>query len=155
MTATQVRSRRAVGRRLGSDERGAAALELVLLVPALMIMVGLVVAGGRVWFARAAVDDAAASAARAASLARTPTQAVHDAEVVARADLKAADLHCRTAGIEVDTAAFALPAGHPGTVTAQVTCQVGLADIFLPGLPGSMRLDAVGSSALDTYRGRS
>lgn len=136
-------------------QRGAASVELVLLVPSLLIMIGLVVAGGRLWFARAAVDDAAAAAARAASLARTPTQAQHDAAAVARSGLDASDLHCKAVAIEADTAAFAIPPGQPGTVGATVSCSVDLADVFLPGLPGTVRLTATESSPLDTYRSRS
>ena len=33
------------------DQRGAAAVELTLLVPALLLTLGLLVAGGRLWFA--------------------------------------------------------------------------------------------------------
>ena len=53
------------------DQRGAAAVELTLLVPALLLVLGLLVAGGRLWFARTTVNEAAQSAARAASLARS------------------------------------------------------------------------------------
>ena len=52
------------------DQRGAAAVELTLLVPALLLTLGLLVAGGRPWFARTTVNEAAQTAARAASLAR-------------------------------------------------------------------------------------
>lgn len=142
-------------RRSTRGQRGAASVELVILVPCLMIMIGLVVVGGRLWFARAAVDDAAAAAARAASLARTSTQAEHAAGVVARAGLDAADLRCRPVTVDVDTSAFATPPGRSGTVTARVACRVDVADVLLPGVPGRIRLSALGSSALDSYRERS
>lgn len=108
MTATQVRSWGPVCRGLGFDEDGAAALRPVLLVPTLMI----VVAGGRVWFGRASVDVGRVRSTRCLP-GRTPTQAAHDAEVVAHADLGVAALHCPTASIEVDTAGFALPLVNP------------------------------------------
>ncbi|WP_198671964.1 TadE/TadG family type IV pilus assembly protein, partial [Desertihabitans aurantiacus] len=40
-------------------DRGAAAAELALVVPVLVMIIGLVVAGGRLWLARQAVEDAA------------------------------------------------------------------------------------------------
>ena len=58
-------------RRCVADERGSAAIELVLLVPALMLMLLFAVAGGRVAIAHGSVQQAAADAARAASIART------------------------------------------------------------------------------------
>ena len=57
------------------DQRGSATVELTLLVPALLLMLGLLVSGGRLWFARTTVNEAAQTSARAASLARTATQA--------------------------------------------------------------------------------
>ena len=67
----------AAGRPLGTarDQRGAASVELVILVPVLVLMLGLLVAGGRLWFARATVVEASQSAARAASLARSSGEA--------------------------------------------------------------------------------
>lgn len=135
-------------------QRGAAAVELVVLVPAIMAMLGLLLAGGRIWFVRAAVQDAAESAARSASLARTPGAAQLEAQSVVDAGLEDADLHCLTTSVRVGTAAFSVPVGQPATVTSDVTCVVSLGDILLPGLPGSMTIHAEGASALDTYRGR-
>ena len=50
------------------DERGAVAMELVVLVPMLMMVLGVMTAGWRLWTARTQVSDAAAAAARAATL---------------------------------------------------------------------------------------
>jgi len=135
-------------------ERGSAAVELALLVPALVLMLGLVVAGGRLWFARTTVNEAAQSAARAASLSRTATQASGDGAAAARASLSTAGLRCLDPAVSVDTRAFAVPVGQSATVTTRVTCQVPFADVLLPGLPGSIKLDSSGASALDTYRSR-
>ena len=71
---------RGTGRR---DQRGSAAVELTLAVPALMIILALLVAGGRLWFARTSVADAAYSAARSGSLARTAGEAQSDAQSAA------------------------------------------------------------------------
>jgi hypothetical protein len=56
--------------------------------------------------------------------------------------------------VEVNTAAFGVPVGTPATVTATVGCRVAFADLLLPGLRGSIDLQATGASALDTYRSR-
>lgn len=137
------------------DERGAASVELVILVPAIILMLGLVIAGGRLWFARATVVEAAQSAARAASLERSPG-AAHSAGVRAGNRMLAADgLACAADSVSVDTSAFAVPVGAPATVTASVTCRVPFADLALPGMPGSITVTSEGSAALDTYRARS
>ena len=137
------------------DERGAAAVELTLMVPALVLVLGLLVAGGRLWFARTAVVEAAQTAARAASLARTAGQANHDGQGAAAASLATAGLTCGNRTVIIGTGAFSVPAGTPATVTSVVECSVPFADILLPGMPGSIRLSSRGAAALDTYRGRS
>jgi Flp pilus assembly protein TadG len=137
------------------DERGAAAVELTLLVPALVLVLGLLVAGGRLWFARTAVVEAAQTAARAASLARTAGQAYHDGQQAAAASLATAGLTCGDRTVAISTGAFGVPAGTPATVTSAVECSVPFGDILLPGMPGSIRLSSGGAAALDTYRSRS
>ncbi|MFL6027791.1 MAG: TadE/TadG family type IV pilus assembly protein [Friedmanniella sp.] len=137
-----------------SPDRGSATVELTLVVPALVLVLGLLVAGGRIWFARTTVTEAAQSAARAASLARAPGPAAADGQDAGRASLSTAGLRCASSSVEVRTAAFAVPVGTPATVRATVRCTVPLADILLPGLPGSLTLDGQGAAALDTYRSR-
>ena len=134
--------------------RGSAAAELALLVPALVIVLGLLVAGGRLWFARTTVHEAAQTASRAASLARSSGQASSDGMQAGRASLDTAGLRCAQQAVSVDTSAFAVPVGMPATVRSTITCSVPFADVLLPGLPGSIALTGSGSSALDTYRSR-
>jgi Flp pilus assembly protein TadG len=137
------------------DERGAVALELVIVVPALMIMLGLMIAGGRLWFAKSAVEQAAQSAARAGSLQRDPGSA-HVAGVDAgRASLQTNGLTCGGRQVSVDTTDFAVPVGVPATLHATVTCTVSFGDILLPGTPGSITVSRTSAAALDTYRTRS
>ncbi|WP_375424464.1 TadE/TadG family type IV pilus assembly protein [uncultured Friedmanniella sp.] len=141
--------------RLGRHgERGSATIELTLLVPALVLVLGMLVAGGRLWFARTAVTEAAQSGARAASLARTSGAAATDGREAARASLATAGLRCDQTSVEIRTAGFAVPVGTPATVGSTVRCRVPLADIALPGLPGSVLLTGDGAAALDTYRSR-
>jgi len=136
------------------DERGAVAVELALLVPALVLVLGLLVAGGRLWFARTAVGAAAQSTARAGSLARTPAAAVADGSAAGRASLATAGLQCTEPTVSVETVAFTVPVGAPATVRSRVQCTVRFGDVLLPGLPGSIELTGEGAAALDTYRSR-
>lgn len=137
------------------DERGAASVELVVIVPALVLVLGLLVAGGRLWFAHATVVEAAQSAARAASLERSAGSA-HRAGVGAGARVLATDgLSCAASSVAVDTSAFSVPVGTPATVRASVVCRVPFADLAIPGMPGSITVRSLGAAALDTYRARS
>jgi Flp pilus assembly protein TadG len=137
----------------GAD-RGSVTVELTLVVPALVLVLGLLVAGGRLWFARATVVEAAHSAARAASLARSAPAAGADGREAGRASLSTAGLACADASVQVETVAFAVPVGTPATVRSSIACTVPLGDVVLPGLPGSIRLTGEGAAALDTYRSR-
>ena len=137
------------------NERGAAAVEITLLVPVLVIFLGLLIAGGRLWFARTAVIEAAHTSARAASLARTAAQATADGQSAATASLSTAGLVCVDRSVVIGTAAYRVPVGTPATVTSTISCRVLFSDILLPGMPGSIALSGQGAAALDTYRGRS
>jgi len=136
------------------DQRGAAAVELTLLVPALLLVLGLLVAGGRLWFARTTVNEAAQTAARAASLTRSATAATAAGRDAGSQSLATARLRCRSTSVSISTAAFAMPVGTPSTVTSTILCAVDFSDVFLPGWPGSIQLTGRGSAALDTYRSR-
>lgn len=147
----RARLARAVAR--ARDDEGATVIEVVVLAPALVLFIGLIVAGGRLSVAHQAVEATAAQAARSASLARTQAEAATIAETSAAAALQAQGLACLSSTVDVDTSGFAVPAGNPASVGATVTCQVNLADT-LPGLPGSMTISATVRSPLDTYRER-
>jgi Flp pilus assembly protein TadG len=136
------------------DQRGSAAVEITILVPALLLTLGLLVVGGRVWFARTTVNESAHAAARAASLTRTAGEAGAAGRSAGEQSLATGGLRCASTTVEVNTAAFGVPVGTPATVTSTVTCRVGFSDLLLPGLPGSIELQATGASALDTYRSR-
>lgn len=135
-------------------ERGAASVELVILVPVLVVMLGLLVAGGRLWFARATVVEASQSAARAASLARSSGEARDAGHRAANRILSTDGLRCAGDSVAVDTGAFGVPVGTPATITASVTCRVPFADLSLPGMPGSITVRSTSAAALDTYRAR-
>ena len=136
------------------NQRGAATVELTLLVPALLLVVGLLVAGGRLWFVRTTVNEAAQTAARAASLSRSAYVAASAGQEAGSQSLATAGLRCRSTSVSNNTAAFHVPAGTPSTNDSTVICTVDFSDIVLPGWPGSMQLTGRGSAALDTYRSR-
>jgi Flp pilus assembly protein TadG len=136
------------------DEPGAVAVELALLVPALLLVLGLLMAGGRLWFARTTVVEAAQTAARAGSLARSSAEAGSAGRTAGRQSLATAGLGCAFTSVSVSTAAFSVPVGAPATVTSDIVCRVSFSDLLLPFIPGSIQLTGRGSAALDTYRSR-
>jgi len=64
-------------------------------------------------------------------------------------------LQCTAVSVTVDTSGFAASPGLPATVTATVSCPVRLADLAVPGLPGTRTVSHTAVSALDTFRERS
>lgn len=136
-------------------DRGAATLELAVLAPALLLMLGMALVAGRVVAAGSAVEQAAAAAARAASLARDARTAQSRAADVASEALRDQGVTCTSLTSRVDTAGFAVAAGSPAAVSVEVRCSVTLADLAVPGVPGTRVLEARMTSPLDSYRGRS
>jgi Flp pilus assembly protein TadG len=141
--------------RLGPrTDSGAASLELVVLTPALVLLLALLVLAGRVALAGTSVEQAADEAARSASIARTAGGAREAAEEGAVRALGEQDLRCARVDVAVDVSGFGAPVGVPGQVRATVTCVVALADLAVPGFPGSRTVTATAVSPLDTYRER-
>jgi Flp pilus assembly protein TadG len=135
-------------------DTGNAALELVILAPILLALLSVVIAAGRTTVAQGSVDAAARDAARQASIALTPSAAQTAGLVSARAALARDGLDCSPA-VVIDTSQFSsVPVGQPAAVTAVVSCAVPLANLALPGLPGTALLRASFTSPLDTYRSR-
>lgn len=72
-------------RALRRDERGSTAAELTLLTPLLILLLLFVVFCGRLADTKLRINDVAHQAARAATLARTPSQATANAQATASA----------------------------------------------------------------------
>lgn len=134
------------------DERGSAAVEAAVGVPAFVLLVGLIIFGGRTATAHSAVESAAADAARSASIARTASEAESDARTAAQASLANQDIHCLNLAVTVDVSDFTKPAGQAGSVAATVECLLDLADLSVPAVPGSRLIKATVNSPLDTWR---
>lgn len=135
-------------------EKGSAAIEAVIVVPALGFVVLLVVFGGRVAVAQQAVQTAAFEAARAASLARAPGPAKDDAAAAAQRSLGNQGLKCAPGDVAVDTSGLTAPVGTASTVSATVTCHVDLSDLAVPLLPGTRVVSATMTSPVDQHRER-
>jgi Flp pilus assembly protein TadG len=140
-------------RRWRRDDAGDASLELIILAPVLLALIALMIAAGRTSVAQGSVDAAAHDAARQASLARSPAAAFAAAQLSADAAISQDGLDCNPV-VNVNTVGFSVPLGQPADVSATVTCIVPLADLVVPGLPGSRTLSYTFSSPLDPYRGR-
>ena len=138
----------------GARDTGSVTLELTVLAPAVLVLLGLVIVAGRVEIAHQALDHAAQTAARAASLARDPATAQTQARQAATAELAAGNLHCAGTRVTVNTSGFAVPVGRPAQVTVTLSCTVALASLAVPGIPGSRVETASATSPLDTYRAR-
>lgn len=136
------------------DDRGSVTLEFVVLAPVLLALLGLLIMAGRVAIASNSVEAAADEAARSASISRTAAGARSSAQDGARRSLAQQDLRCTSVQVDVDTSGFAVPVGLPAQVRATVTCVVSLADVALPGFPGSRTVTATAVSPVDTYRER-
>jgi Flp pilus assembly protein TadG len=133
------------------DERGSAAAELTLLTPLLILLLLFVVLCGRLADTKLRINDVAHQAARAATLARTPSQATANAQSTANAALASAGINCQSLTISTDTQGL-----RPGsTVTVTLSCTVGLGDLTLLGVPGSRTFQSSFSSPVDVYRGTS
>ncbi len=135
-----------------SDERGSASIEAVIAGPAVVLLIMLVVFGGRAAIAHQTVQTIAADTARAASLARTPTEARHAAEGALQAGF-GQQPPCADHTLTLDLAGFNKPAGTPAAVAATLTCHVPAADLGLP-VPGQLVITSTMTSPIDTYRER-
>jgi Flp pilus assembly protein TadG len=135
------------------DDAGNAALELVILAPVILFLLGLVIAAGRTSVAQGSVAAAARDAARQASISLTPGAAETAALSSAQAALGQDGLNCDPV-VRVNVSGFGVPVGEPATVQATVTCRVSLSNLLVPGMPGGRTLRATFTSPLDPYRGR-
>lgn len=140
------------GRRPAGDS-GNAPLELVILSPIVLFLIGLVIAAGRIYMAQGAVQTAADAAARQASISLSESAARQSATASALAALAGDGLACQPS-VRLDLSGFTVAPGLPAKVSATVTCTVRLSDLLVPGVPGRRTLRAHFASPLDPYRAR-
>lgn len=130
------------------DERGVAVLELVLLVPAFLLLVYVVVGLGRLGLAREDIDSAARDAARAGSIARTVGDAEAAASSAANDALAAHDITCASLAVNVDTSDFRTG----GWVRVELSCTISLSDLSGLRTPGTRTMQARGLAVVDSFR---
>lgn len=140
--------------RTQDPERGSVTLELAILAPALILVLGLLILGGRVEVTASAVEQATAAAARAASLERSVAAAQIAAESAVDRETAARDIRCTTTMVEVDTSGLTARLGTSANVTVRASCTLTMADLGIPGLPGSRTISAEATSAVDRFRTR-
>jgi Flp pilus assembly protein TadG len=140
--------------RAAGGERGAGgqSLELLLLVPAVLVLFAVMVAVGRYQLGTSKIDQAAGAAARAASLQGTAAAAQPAAQSAATASLDGAGITCQNISVIVDTSAFTAGAGPGAAVQVSVTCTVQWSDLSIPGWPGQKTITSTASSPLDLKR---
>lgn len=127
---------------LTGPDRGSMAVEFALLAPAFIILMLLLVLGGRVVEAQGQVDGAARDAARAASVQS-------DGDNVTAAIQNAADGDLYTSGHTVcEQAPKGKWAPGNGAVSVTIQCRVNVG--FFPGLH-SMTMTGHAVAPLDTY----
>lgn len=123
-------------------------VELVVLTPVIVLFALLAVGMGRLEQARQELADAAQSGAQAASVVPVPGQAAAAAAESATPAVVDQTHVCAQPQISTDTSTF-----FPnGSVRVTVTCQVALADLLVPGMPGSISVGATQQAPVDPYR---
>lgn len=133
-------------------DRGSISVELVILLPVLLVILGVIMAGGRIWQTRSGLSATAASAARLASQQKNPSLAVSAADDLVRGDLATLAIPCTNLRIVTEASGLAKPAGTAGSVRVDLSCAVPLADLLVPGLPGSITVHGAANHAVDTFR---
>lgn len=132
------------------NERGTAAIELVLITPVLLVILLFVVGLGRMAHARQQVESVAADAARAASLERNTALSADAARTAAEASLDAGGVSCTGLQVDVDISDYQ-PGGQ---VRVEVSCTAQLGDVALSGLPGSRLFTASSTVPIETFRSK-
>jgi Flp pilus assembly protein TadG len=135
------------------DDRGSMSVELVVIAPALVLLLLLVGAGGRWVESHGAIDGAARDAARAASIARTPGDAVTLAQQAATADL-ASSGWCNAGSANVGVTGF--PSSGQFTaqgtdVTVTVTCSVNMSPFTMLGFSAASPVTGTAVAPLDPF----
>lgn len=136
-------------------ERGlSTAVEAAILLPGIMCLVALVVFGARLALANMALAAAVNQAARDASISRTSAEAKAALTESLARGLAEHNLDCQDQEVSFDVAQVTHPVGETGSVSVSATCTVSVADLLLPGVPGTVAVAATGVSPIDSFRGR-
>ncbi|MGN7157852.1 TadE/TadG family type IV pilus assembly protein [Dietzia cercidiphylli] len=138
----------------GTRDRGSEPLELAIVVPGILLIIGTVIAAGLVALAHHRVTHAAHEAARTASVSRTHAEAQRTATAAAQTALRGEGMTCINPSVRVDPAGFRTAPGMDGVVTVHVSCTVSWSALGLQGVTGERTVTAQATSPLDRYRER-
>jgi Flp pilus assembly protein TadG len=133
---------------LKRDERGAMAIEVVILTPALVVAIMLIATGARYVDARGQTNHAAYAAARAASLTTNQEAAVQAGTKAAQNSMAERGQACAHLSVGIDAGQFT----PGGSVRATVTCTADLSDLVGFGLPGSKTFSFTAVVPLEEHR---
>ncbi len=137
--------------RLRRQEEGQAAIELVLVAPALLLALAVMLGAGRLLSTRAALDAVAREAGRSAVEAPDPRSAIQMGEQAASTAAAAYGLSPANLSVAIDPGTFA----RGGTVRVNATYRVGLGDLPLLGVGiRGVTLHAVHLEPIDPYKSR-
>lgn len=137
------------GLRRFTAEHGAAATELVLITPLLLLVLVFATLAGRLVGARGDLVGAARDAARAASIQRSAAAAGPAARTAAEATLADEGFSCGSLIVTTDVSDFR----RGGTVAVEVRCDVRLSDLSPLPLPASRTVGADAVEVVDEFRG--
>lgn len=137
-------------KRLRSDA-GNAAVETVLLAPVLLLVLAVIVAGGRILSVNSAVETVAREAARSASQSPSAEHALFVAHE--RAEEVALELKLDPARLEIETQTGTFCRGCPMEVSVQYL--VRLSDLPAFGLlPGTFEVSAAHVEFVERFKSR-
>lgn len=130
------------------DDRGAMAIEIVLLTPALIAAIMVIAGGARYVDARGQTNSAAFAAARAASLTSNQQEAVAAGRAAAEDSLAERGHACVELGVDINAHDF-VPGG---SIRVTVTCVTDLTDLAGFGLPGRKVFTGTATVPLELHR---
>ncbi len=133
---------------LASDE-GSAGYSTLIVVLSFFTLLGLGVAGMRIFIGAGDLQAAAQSAARAAALEHEPGLATTQANAVATAEVQRAEEACENLQVALDLADF-----RPGgDVEVTLTCTVSYQGLYVPFMGSSRPVTVRAVEPIDCLRG--
>jgi len=129
-------------------EEGQAIAELVIVTPVLLLVIVLLISLGRIDSAQGDVESAARAGVQAAVVQDNPSEAQAQAVTAVASTLATAGLTCPSPQVITNTSNFT----SGGSVSVTVTCVTSLADVSVPGVPGTKTLWATSVAPIDPYR---
>ena len=138
-------------RRWARGDRGAVALEVMILVPALFVLIDVAIYAGSVATARAIVHRAAEQAVRDETIARTGDDSAQGATAASN-DAQKQGYQCAVYSFSTDVIAFGAPVGTSPSVQVTVKCIFPILGATIPGIPTQVTVTETDTSVLDAYR---